>query len=86
MVRYAVGRGCFNIVGAVDPDPEKAGKDLGELCGINPLGISISSNLDDAIKGEKPEVAIVTTVTTSSSSSSNSSNSSSSSSSSSSSR
>lgn len=27
-VRYAVERGCFNIVGAVDTDPEKAGKDL----------------------------------------------------------
>jgi len=62
MVRYAVGRGCFNIVGAVDPDPDKAGKDLGELCGINPLGITVSSNLDDAIQGEMPEVAIVTTV------------------------
>ncbi|MDT8301074.1 MAG: hypothetical protein RQ760_06275 [Sedimentisphaerales bacterium] len=62
MVRYAIGRGCFNIVGAVDPDPDKAGKDIGELCGLNPLGIIISSNLDEAIKGEKPEAAIVTTV------------------------
>jgi 4-hydroxy-tetrahydrodipicolinate reductase len=62
MVRYAIGRGCFNIVGAVDPDPDKAGKDIGELCGLNPLGIIVSSNLDEAIKGEKPEVAIVTTV------------------------
>ncbi len=42
MVRYAVERGCFNIVGAVDPDPDKAGKELGELCGIEPLGITVS--------------------------------------------
>ena len=62
MVKYAVERGCFNIVGAVDPDPDKAGKDLGELCGINPLGIIVSSNLDEAIKGKSAEVAIVTTV------------------------
>ena len=62
MVKYAVERGCFNIVGAVDPDPEKAGKDLGELCGINPLGVIVSSNLDEAIKGKAAEVAIVTTV------------------------
>ncbi len=62
MVKYAVERGCFNIVGAVDPDPEKAGKDLGELCGINPLGIIVSSNLDEVIKGKAAEVAIVTTV------------------------
>ena len=25
VLRYAAERGCFNIVGAVDPDPEKAG-------------------------------------------------------------
>lgn len=62
MVKYAVERGCFNIVGAVDPDPNKAGKELGELCGINPLGITVSSNLDEAILGKQPEVAIVTTV------------------------
>ena len=62
MVKYAVDRGYFNIVGAVDPDPEKAGKDLGELCGINPLGVIVSSNLDEAIKGKSAEVAIVMTV------------------------
>jgi hypothetical protein len=62
IVKYAVERGYFNIVGAVDPDPDKAGKDLGELCGINPLGITVSSNLDEAIKSKQPEAAIVTTV------------------------
>jgi hypothetical protein len=62
MVGYAVERGCFNITGAVDPDPDKAGKELGELCGINPLGITVSSNLEEAIRGKQPEVAIVTTV------------------------
>ena len=62
MVKFAVERGCFNIVGAVDPDPDKAGKELGELCGIKPLGITVSSNLDEAISSRQPEVAIVTTV------------------------
>ncbi len=62
MVKYAVERGCFNIVGAVDPAPDKAGKDLGELCGIEPLGITVSSNLDEAIGGKSAEVALVTTV------------------------
>ncbi len=62
MVKYAVERGCFNIVGAVDPDSDKAGKELGELCGIKPLGIMISINLDEAMKGREAEVAIVTTV------------------------
>ena len=62
MVKYAVERGCFNIVGAVDTDPDKAGKELGELCGIEPLGIKVSSNLDEAIGGKPVEVALVTTV------------------------
>lgn len=62
MVKYALERGCFNIVGAVDPAPDKAGRDLGELCGIEPLGITVSTNLNDAIKGKSTEVALVTTV------------------------
>ncbi len=62
IVKYAVERGCFNIAGAVDPDPDKAGKELGELCGTKPLGITVKGNLDEAIRGGKPEVAIVTTV------------------------
>jgi hypothetical protein len=62
VLRYAVERGCFNIVGAVDPDPEKAGKDLGQLCGIEPLGITIRDNLADAIEGKSVDVAFLTTV------------------------
>jgi hypothetical protein len=62
VLRYAVERGCFNVVGAVDPDPEKAGKDLGQFCGIEPLGITIRDNPADAIKGQSVDVALVTTV------------------------
>jgi len=62
VLRYAVERGCFNIVGAVDTDPEKAGKDLGQLCGIDPLGVTVRNNLADAIKGKSVDVALVTTV------------------------
>lgn len=62
VLRYAVERGCFNIVGAVDPDPEKAGKDLGRLCGIDPLGVIVRDNLHDAVGGQPVDVALVTTV------------------------
>jgi len=61
-VRYAAERGCFNIVGAVDTDPGKAGKDLGELCGIDPFGIAVSGSLDEAIAGKQADVALLTTV------------------------
>jgi len=62
VLRYAVERGCFNIVGAVDSHPEKAGKDLGQLCGIKPLGVTVRDNLADAMKGKSVDVALLTTV------------------------
>ncbi len=62
MVRYAVERGCFNIAGAVDTDPEKAGKDLGRLCGIEPLGVTVRANLAEAVAGASAQVAVVATV------------------------
>jgi len=62
MVRSAASRGGFRIVGAVDTDPGKIGKDLGELCGVKRLGIPVSGSLDEAIRGKAARVAVVTTV------------------------
>ena len=62
MLRYAVERRCFNIVGAVDSDPEKVGKDLGQLCGLDPLGITIRDNLKEGIADQPVDVALLTTV------------------------
>jgi hypothetical protein len=62
MVRSAVARGSFRLVGAVDTDPAKVGKDVGELCGIGALGMAVSGRLEDALRGKSPRVAVVTTV------------------------
>jgi hypothetical protein len=62
MVKSAVERGSFRIVAAVDTDPAKIGKDLGEFCGLRPLGLPISGSLDEALRGKSPQVAVVTTV------------------------
>jgi hypothetical protein len=62
MVEYALQRPSLNIVGAVDVDPQKIGRDVGEFCGLAPLGILISATLDEAIRKRKPHVALVTTV------------------------
>jgi 4-hydroxy-tetrahydrodipicolinate reductase len=62
MVKSAVERGSVRIVGAVDTEPAKIGKDLGEFCGIRPLGIPICGSLDEALRGKPPQVAVVTTV------------------------
>ena len=62
MVRSAASRAGFRIAGAVDTDPAKIGKDLGELCAIERLGIAVSGSLDEAIRGKAVRVAVVTTV------------------------
>jgi 4-hydroxy-tetrahydrodipicolinate reductase len=62
MVRSALARGCFRIVGAVDTDPAKIGKDLGEFCGLARVGVTISGSLDEAIRGKSPQAAVVATV------------------------
>jgi 4-hydroxy-tetrahydrodipicolinate reductase len=62
MIRSTVDRGSFRIVGAVDTDPAKIGKDLGEFCGMGSLGIPISGSFDDAMRGKSAQVAVVTTV------------------------
>lgn len=62
IVKAAIGHGNFRIVGAVDTDPAKAGQDLGQLCGIDPLGVTVAGTLDEAIVGKPPQVAVVTTV------------------------
>jgi 2,4-diaminopentanoate dehydrogenase len=62
MIRSAVTRGSFRIVGAVDTDPAKIGQDLGAFCGIDPLGVPIAGSLEGALCGKRPQVAVVTTV------------------------
>ena len=62
VVRFAVKRKALKIVAAVDPAPDKAGRDLGELCGLKPLGVEVSKDLEAALKSRKADVALLTTV------------------------
>lgn len=62
MVKFALERGGFEFVGAVDPSPEKAGKDLGELAGLPPLGVEVKPSLKVALHGRSADAAILTTV------------------------
>lgn len=61
VIQFAVERG-FSIVGAVDPAEEIAGKDLGEVCGLDAQNIPVCANLAGALEGKNAEVALVTTV------------------------
>lgn len=62
IVRFALERGTVNIIGAVDPAPDKVGKDLGELCGVEKLGINVSGDLASALDGKKADAAVLSTV------------------------
>jgi len=62
VVKYALERKTLKITAAVDPAPDKAGRDLGELCGLPKLGITISPDLPTALKNASPKVAVLTTV------------------------
>ena len=62
VVRFANERKGIKIIAAVDPDPEKVGKDLGKIVASRPLGIKVSQNLNEAIKRKKADVALLTTV------------------------
>lgn len=62
VVKQVAGRKGFKIVGAVDIDPAKTGKDLGEVASIGrPLKIKVSDDLRKAIKGGRPDVAVLCT-------------------------
>ena len=61
-VKYAVARENVELEGAIDVDKDKVGRDVGELIGIDPLGILVSDNADDVLKNCEAEVVILSTV------------------------
>lgn len=52
------------IVAAVDVMPDKVGKDVGELCGVEPIGINISdfTEAENLLERTNPDICIVATV------------------------
>jgi 4-hydroxy-tetrahydrodipicolinate reductase len=62
VVRQVAGRKGLSIVGAVDIDPAKAGKDVGEVCGCGrKLGVKVTDDIVRTIKAVKPDVAVLCT-------------------------
>ena len=60
-VQFAAARG-FKIVAAVDNNPQLIGKDVGEVCGLKKMNVKIVATVKEAVKGKKPDIAVVTTV------------------------
>ena len=62
VVRQVAARKGFRIVGAVDIDPAKVGRDLGEVAGVGrPLKVKVSDDAKKAIKAAKPDVVVLCT-------------------------
>jgi 4-hydroxy-tetrahydrodipicolinate reductase len=63
VVRQVAARRGFRIVGAVDIDPIKAGRDLGEVAGLGrSLKVKVSSDAKKTIKSSKPDVVVLCTL------------------------
>lgn len=54
-------RSDIHIVGAIDSDPLKVGRDLGELAGLPFLGVPVTSDIAALFRRQKVDVAVVTT-------------------------
>jgi 4-hydroxy-tetrahydrodipicolinate reductase len=62
IVRQVAARNGLRIVGAVDIDPAKAGRDLGDVAGIGrPLRVKVADDAKKAIASAKPDVAVLCT-------------------------
>jgi 4-hydroxy-tetrahydrodipicolinate reductase len=62
VVRQVASRKGFKIVGAIDIDPAKLGKDLGEIAGLDrKLKVKVSDKVSAAIKAAKPDVLVLCT-------------------------
>jgi len=62
VVRQVAARKAFRIVGAVDIDPEKIGRDLGAVVGAGRrMRVPVAGDLDAALRRCKPDVAVLCT-------------------------
>jgi 4-hydroxy-tetrahydrodipicolinate reductase len=62
IAKQVAQRSGFTIVGAVDIDPAKIDRDLGDIVGLpRRLGVKVSSDAGKALKRAKPDVAVLCT-------------------------
>ena len=62
VARQLMARSGFKIVGAVDIDPNKVGRDMGDAAELGrPLRVKVMSDLRKTIKACKPDVAVLCT-------------------------
>jgi len=62
VVKQLAARKGFTLVGAVDIDPAKIGRDVGEVCGVGrKLRVPVTADITKTLKAVKPDVAVLCT-------------------------
>jgi 4-hydroxy-tetrahydrodipicolinate reductase len=62
VLKQISGRRGFRVVGAVDVDPSKVGRDVGDVVGLSGrVGLKVSADPAKALKTAKPDVAVLCT-------------------------
>lgn len=62
MARHMIERAGLEIVGAVDVDPAKVGRDAGEVMGLGrPLGLAVNERLSQVLERTAADVVVHTT-------------------------
>lgn len=62
IAQAAIGRSQLQMVGALDVDPAKVGRDLGEIVGSDrPLGVPVTASLGDALRSQRADVVLQAT-------------------------
>jgi 4-hydroxy-tetrahydrodipicolinate reductase len=62
VVRQVAERKGFRIVGGIDIDPAKVGRDLGEVAGVGrALKVKVSDDVKKVVKSGKPDVVVLCT-------------------------
>ena len=62
VVRLTARRANLAIVGAVDADPQKVGRDLGEVAAVGQtLGVTVAATIEEALAGTGADIGIVAT-------------------------
>jgi hypothetical protein len=61
VAKYALGKHGVKFVGAVDIDPNKVGKDLGELTVGKKIGVRVTDEADNLLKKTKPDLVLHST-------------------------
>lgn len=59
IARFLVGKAGIEVVAAVDADPAKAGRDLGEVLGVGrSLGVTVAADAEAGLHGKGAQVAV----------------------------